>query len=123
MRSVSAFSALTSNGLAIIFFFSIFLVKFRTVAVHRVHLVKSTWEELDLVITFKTIWKFWSVEVRTIHCIFGSILENVGFSFCKCRVLHLGRNNSMYLYRLGHHLLEWSSVEKDLRVLVDDSWP
>uniref|UniRef100_A0A8B9V0B7 Reverse transcriptase domain-containing protein n=1 Tax=Anas zonorhyncha TaxID=75864 RepID=A0A8B9V0B7_9AVES len=38
----------------------------------------------------------------------------------KCRVLHLGRNNHMYQYRLGDDLLERSSVEKDLGVLVDD---
>jgi len=32
---------------------------------------------------------------------------------------HLGRNNSEYQHRLGHDLLERSSVEKDLVVLVD----
>ena len=34
--------------------------------------------------------------------------------------MHLGRNYCKYLYRLGHDLLERSSVEKDLEVLVDD---
>ena len=38
----------------------------------------------------------------------------------KYRVLHLGRNNHKYQYRLGHELLEQNSVEKDLAVLVHD---
>ena len=35
--------------------------------------------------------------------------------------MFLGGNNHKYQYRLGHDLLERSSVEKDLGVLVDDS--
>jgi len=42
------------------------------------------------------------------------------FNKGKCRVLHLGRNNPMHQYRLRKDLLEYSSVERDLRVLVDD---
>jgi len=34
--------------------------------------------------------------------------------------LHLGRNNRKYQYRLEDDLLERSSEEKDLGVLVDD---
>ena len=38
----------------------------------------------------------------------------------KCTALHLWRNNCTHQYRLGADLLERSSAEKDLGVLVDN---
>jgi len=38
----------------------------------------------------------------------------------KCRVLHSRRNNPMHQYRLEEDVLESSSVERNLGVLVDD---
>ena len=47
----------------------------------------------------------------------------VKFNKGKCRVLNLGRNNPMCQYWLGADLLESSSVEKELGVVLDNEQP
>ena len=42
------------------------------------------------------------------------------FNKTKCRVLHLGKNNCMHQYMLEDDLLERSSAEEELGVLVDN---
>jgi len=45
----------------------------------------------------------------------------MGFNKNKCRVLHIGRNNHiLYQFRLRNDLLEESSAEKEVGVLVDE---
>jgi len=43
------------------------------------------------------------------------------FNNSKCSILHLGRGNPDYAYRLVNEMLESSPDEKDLRILVNNN--
>ncbi|GAB0183795.1 cAMP-dependent protein kinase inhibitor alpha [Grus japonensis] len=42
------------------------------------------------------------------------------FNKAKCKVLHVGRHNPKYNYRLGEEWIESSPEEKDVRLLIDE---
>ncbi|KAJ7412483.1 hypothetical protein WISP_96016 [Willisornis vidua] len=49
--------------------------------------------------------------------------KGLKFNTGKCKVLHLGKNNTRHQYRLGAKWLESRSVKKDLGVRMDNKLP
>ncbi|GAB0182551.1 mitochondrial enolase superfamily member 1 [Grus japonensis] len=52
-----------------------------------------------------------------------AITNGIRFNKGKCRILHLGRGNPGYTYRLGDEMLETSRAGRKLGVLVNSSVP
>ena len=44
----------------------------------------------------------------------------IRFNGSKCKVLHTGKNNPIYTYNIGDSIMEVTTAEKDLGIIVDD---
>ncbi|KAJ7420144.1 hypothetical protein WISP_49893 [Willisornis vidua] len=86
----------------------------RQVAPQQVSMVTQSWEEQP--ISEKVVQPF----RRTSEGLERWAVNCLKFNKSKCMVLHLGKNYPMHQHRLGANLLESSSVEKDLWILVDN---
>ena len=49
-------------------------------------------------------------------------VNHMRFNKTNCKILHVGRGNSHFKYKLGDVRNECSPAKKDLGVLVDGSW-